>query len=510
MAQQTYRANLLSADFPFLSENFGRSVIVGQYDQNTSKQADPSQQDKTSNAGIPQLFYCHNVVPTQQGIQSVGFEQLTVALPGETQFAGVLSLRDSYDRKAYLGYTSDGRFYITTTPYSSWTLKYSNASAAGKLVTRAYAQGITYIYISTVGCFKYNFDTNALEGVALAGLNPAAVLGVVSLSGYLCVWTATTFAWSAIANPTDFVPSLSTGAGGGSVEGAAGALVVCASANIGILGYTTGNIVAANYTGNSQYPFIFRALPSSGGLKKASHADYDSLSGQQYAYTTSGMQLCDVQRAQTVLAAVTDFISGGEFEDCDSVTGTFTKETLSSAMVKSVKLVANRYLIISYGKTSFTHAILVDIQLKRFGKFKINHVAVIDLILGEETADVAKNSIGFVQADGAIKVVDYNSQVTASDAIAVLGKYQFMRNRLLQLNEIEFENIEAGDTFTVRVATSTDGKNSTLSAELPVAESTALYRKYNIRKTGVNHSLFLTNNFRLNTLLLNFTVHGRR
>ena len=510
MAQQTYRANLLSADFPFLSENFGRSVIVGQYDQNTAKQADPAGQDKTSNAGIPQLFYCHNVVPTQQGIQSVGFEQLTAPLTAETSFVAVLPLRDSQDRKAYLGCTSDGRFYVTTSPYSTWTLKLTSEPAAGKLVTRAYTQGVTYIYIANVGCYKYDFDTNTLVSVVLSGLTAANILGVVSISGYLCAWTADAFAWGAIADPTDFVPSLSTGAGGGAIEGAAGALVVCAAANIGILGYTTGNIVAANYTGNSQYPFIFRALPSSGGLKNAHHADYDSLSGQQYAYTTSGLQICDVQRAQMVLPAVTDFISGGEFEDCVSSTGVFTKETLTTAMVKALKMVANRYLIISYGKTSFTHALMLDTQLKRFGKFKINHVDVVDLILGEETADVAKNSIGFVQADGAIQVVDYNSQVDASDAIAVLGKYQFMRNRLIQLNGIEFENIEAGDTFTLRVATSADGKNDILSAALTPDDVTTLYRHYPTRLTGVNHSLYLTGNFRLNTLILNFGVHGRR
>jgi len=510
MAQQQYRANLLSANFPFLSENFGRSVIVGQYDQNTSKSADPSTgQDRTANAGIPQLYYCHNVVPTQQGIQSVGFHQLTAPLSAETQFVNVLALRDSLDRKAYLGYTSDGRFYITKTPYSTWTLVLTSAPAAGKLVTRAYVQGVTYIYIANVGCYEYNFGADTLDAVTLTGLTASAVLGVTSLSGYLLVWTADTIAWSATGDPTDFVPSLSTGAGGGSVEGAAGALLVCAAANVGILGYTTGNVLSANYTGNSQYPFIFRALPSSGGLKNVKHADYDSLSGQQYAYTTSGMQLCDVQRAQTVMPDVTDFISGSEFEDCTSATAVLVKEKLSSAMVKSIKMVANRYLIISYGKTALTHALMYDTQLKRWGKFKIAHVSVVDLILGEETVDVAKNSIGFVKADGSIQVVDWDSSVEATDAIALLGKYQFMRARLLQIDSVEFENIEAGDTFTVKDLVSLDGKNTTTTT-LTVAASTNLYRKYNCRLVGVNHTLALSNSFRLNTLLLTFNVHGKR
>lgn len=507
MAQQQYRANLLAANFPLLSENFGRTVIIPQYDQNASKAADASNPDKTSNAGIPQMYYCHNVVPTQQGFQSVGFHTLIAAIGGVTDFVSVLALRDSSDNKAYLGYRADGSIYVSLSPYSSWI--YKGNIGANRLVTRAYVQGVTYIYSSGIGCYKYDFASNTVVSVNLAGLNAGAVIGVTSLSGYLIVWTATTFAWSAIANPTDFVPSLSTGAGSGAVEGAAGALVVCAAANIGILGYTTGNVVSANYTGNTNYPFIFRALPSSGGLKNAAHADYDSLSGQQYAYTTSGLQLFDVQKAQMVLPEITDFISGSEFEDCDTATGVFIKETLATAMVKAIKMVANRYLIISYGKTSFTHAIYIDTQLKRFGKFKIAHVDVIDLILGEESADIAKNSIGFVKNTGQVVTVDYDSSVEATDAVALLGKYQLSRSRLLQMDSIEFENIEAGDTFNVKLLASLDGRN-TSAYNLVLAESAGFYRKYNCREVGVNHSLFLTGSFRLNTLILNFNVHGRR
>lgn len=510
MAEQTYRANLLAAQFPFLSERFGRSVIVGQIDQAISKAADSGQTDKVANAGIPQLYYCHNVVPTYDGYQSVGYHTLIDQLaPTETSFVGVLVLRDSLDRKGYLGYTADGRFYISKSPFSGWTLLTTIAGAAGKLVTRAYVQGVTYVYIANVGCYKYNFSTDLLEAVTLTGLTVANVLGVVSLAGYLCVWTKDTFAWSAIANPTDFVPSLSTGAGSGSIEGAAGALVVCAAANIGILGYTTGNVVAANYTGNSQYPFIFRALPSSGGTRLAQHIDHDSLSGQQYAYTTSGLQLVDVQKAATIFPEITDFISGSEFEDCDISTGVLTKEKLTTAMVKAVKVVANRYLVISYGKTSFTHAIYVDLQLKRFGKLKVNHVQVVDLVLGEESVDVPKNSIGFLQVSGKVVTVDYDSSVAATDACAFLGKYQLVRGQVMQLNAVEFENIEAGDTFSVKDFVSLDGKNAT-SNTLTLDSSVGLFRRYVCRLIGLNHALFLTGNFSLNTLILKFKQAGRR
>lgn len=510
MAQQTYRANLLSASFPFLSEQFGRSVIVGQYDHTTVKAADSAVQDKTANAGIPQLYYCHNVVPSQNGLQSAAYYTLIAQLsPSEVSFVDVISLRDSQDRTAYLGYTTDGRFYISKTPFSAWTYLLTVSAGAGKLVTKAHVQGTTYIYIAEVGCYKYNFDTDTLDTVTLGGLTASAVLGVTTLSGYLIVWTADTIAWSAIADPTDFVPDLATGAGSGSAEGAAGAILLVAAANIGLIVYTTGNVLSANYTGNSQYPFQVRALPSSGGLKNSKHADYNSVTGQQYAYTTSGLQLFDVQRAQTVLSEITDFISGSKFEDCDSNTGVFTVTNLTEAMVKAIKFVANRYLIISYGIDEYTHAIFYDTQLKRYGKLKITHKAVIDLVLGEEESDIARNSVGFLQIDGTVKVLNFDMYAEASDSVAVLGKYQFMRSRMLQLDSVEFENIQAGDSFTVKDLVSLDGKNTTAHT-LTVAESSGYYRKYNCRLVGKNHSLFLTGSFALNSLVLTFNVHGRR
>lgn len=510
MARQSYRGNLLSANFPFLSENFGRTVIVGQIDQNVSKSADPAGQDKTHNAGIPQMYYCHNVVPSQQGIQSVGYSQL-IAPPADKVFVGMLSLRDALNRVAYLGYTSTGEFYISLTPFSSWSLIATVPEAVGKLITRAYVQGVTYVYIANHGCYRYDFATNQLVPVTLNGLEPTAVLGVTTLSGYLIVWTADTVGWSAIADPTDFVPSLATGAGSGSVEGAAGSIQMCAAAYAGFLIYTTGNVVAVTYTGNSQYPFIFRALPSSGGLKKIIHADYDSSAGQQYAYTTSGMQLFDIQKAQTVLSDLTDFLAGSEFEDCDVTTGVITKTKMSinTSMVKAVKLVANRYLIVSYGLTSYTHAILFDLQLKRFGKFKIPHIQCVDLLLGDDSQDVPRQSIGFLQADGTVKFANFEPYADTSDTVALLGKYQLVRSRNLQLHSVELENIEAGDSFQLRDAVSLTGKETTLYS-MTLAEESPLYRKYTTRLTGKNHSLMLTGPFSLNSLILTFSVQGGR
>ncbi len=510
MAQQIYRANVLPSGFPFISEQFGRTVIVGQIDQIKSRALGDGEADMLAHSGQPQLYYCHNVMPTEQGLQSVGYSQLVAPLaPTETAFVDVLALRDSLDRTAYLGYTSDGRFYTSQAPFTSWTYETTIAGAAGKVVTKAYAQGYTYIYIANVGCYVFDFVAATLTPVTLGGLVPSVLLGVTSLNGYLITWTAYTIAWSAIANPIDFVPSLSTGAGSASVEGAAGAILLVTPANGGLLVYTTGNVVAASYTNNSQYPFSFKPLGSTGGLKDVKHCDKDSLSDEQFAYTTSGMQQLTIQLAKSTIPQFTDFLAGSEFEDCDVTSGTLTKTVLSTPLVKSVKLVANRYLVVSYGMGTYTHALVYDTLLKRFGKLRIAHTACIDLNLGQAGTNIPRKSLGFLQIDGTILVANFDSYAPAPDSIAILGKYQFMRTRTLQLDSIEFENIQATDAFALRILSSDDGKNVTMST--PVLKVTdGLYRKYTMRTVGVNHSLILSGTYSLNTLVIAFNVHGRR
>lgn len=511
MAQQTYRANLFSPSFPFISDQFGRSVIMGQLDHvEKSGSLDPSGQEKISKFGTPQMYYCHNVMPSANGLQSVDYAQLIAPEIGVTTFKGIISLRDAQDRTAYLGFTEEGNFFVSLSPYTSWIFKTYVSSLGGKTITRAYVQGTTYIYISNVGCYKYDFSTNNLVLVTLNGLNATEVIGVTSLSGYLIAWTTDTVGWSAIADPTDFVPSITTGAGSGSVEGITGALKICAAAHAGFLAYSTGNVVAVTYTGNSQFPFSFRALPSSGGSKDVNHIDYDSLAGQQYAYTTYGFQVFDIQKAQSVLPELTDFIAGSEFEDCEVSTGVFTKTKLTTSMKKAVRLIANRYLVISYGISELTHAIVYDAQMRRFGKLKITHVQAIDLLLGTDAVDVPRNSIGFLKANGQVVSLDFDAYITANDTVALFGKYQLVRSRLLQLDGIEFENVEAGDTFTVRVLPSIDGKNAGTAQVLPVAETSGFYRRYSSKAVGKNVGIMLTGSFSLNSFILNFHVHGKR
>lgn len=506
MAQITYRANLSAKAFPFLSQNWGRSVIVPQYDNTFNRQV-ASTEDTDKDVGIPQIYYCHNVMPHQQGFQSIGYGQLINSVVGITDyFTECFLIRDGDDNKAYLGVTAAGKLYISVG--NVWVLK-SITYPAGD-ITVSYVSGTTYIYIANYGCIKYDFSTGTFVSITLTGLDPTKIIGVAYSAGYLIAYSQTEVSWSSTIDPTDFTPSLVTGAGGGAVENARGAITAVVAHVQGFIVYTTNNAIAALYSGNSRYPFNFREIVASGGLKHLDQVTYDANSGNHYAYTTSGLQLVSTSQTQTILPELTDFISGKLFEDYDEVTGAFSSTTLSATMQKSIAMVSDRYLVISYGIVSLTHALVFDLTTKRWGKLKIPHVKCFEYsIPATQVIETPRESIAFLQQDGTVKIVDFSVTSAGSSGVIALGKYQFVRQRLLQLDEVCIENVPQGASFSCNILSSFDGKNPTVSVPT-LLDSSGLFRRYGTRAIGINHSLILKGAFSLVSLELVFNIHGKR
>lgn len=512
MAQVAYRANLSAKSFPFVSDNFGRTVIVPQYDNTFNRQVS-SDQDSDKDVGIPQIYYCHNVMPHAQGLQSVGYDVvIPPASPAVTNFDLIYAIRDESGYKTYLGITSTGDFYVYTSATgpgnpTEWT--YIRTYPAGLLVTVAYVAGITYIYIATQGCIRFDFASNTFVTVTLTGLSVPDTLGVVGAAGYLIAWTKTAVAWSSTIDPTDFVPSLVTGAGGGNVSDMKGTITVCAPHIQGFIVYATENAVASIYSGNARYPFNFRPITNSGGLASPDLLGIDTNTGNHYAYTTYGLQTITTNGAQVNWPEITDFVAGKLFEDFNETTNAFSLTVLSATMRKRLQVVAGRYLIISYGVSGLTHSIVYDIAQKRFGKLKLPHVDVFEYNYPSiAVTETPRQSLGFLQADGTAKVVDFSVNYAGSNGVLVLGKYQFVRSRLLTLDTIDVENVQSSANFDLKVFTAVDGKNFAVYSPTLLLEDGRL-RKYGYDKTGKNHSLCFKGQFHVESLELAFHVHGR-
>lgn len=519
MSQIVYRANLSSAFFPFVSEYQGRTVIVAGQDNNFNRTLQSSA-DSDKDIGIPQLYYCHNVLPNGNGLQSVGYEQ-RVGGPGIGVMQQIFTIReDSSGSKGYMVQAFDGFRVVQdeAVGYLGVLNKFWNGAGfvspfvpGPGSVSLAHVSGITYICISGNGIFKYNFSLNRLELVPISGLDITKIVGITESNGYLVAYSASAVAWSSTIDPTDFIPSLQTGAGGGSVEGIKGQ-ITCASPTLnGFTIFTQVNAISVLYTGNSRYPFQFSECTGAGGVASLERVTYEADSGYNYVYTSKGFQVIQPKSAQTVFADLTDFLAGQYFEDFDEATQKFVYTTLTSPMGKKLTLIAARYLIVSYGISALTHCIVYDTVQKRFGKLKIPHVDCFEYeLLTENVSDVPKKAIAFLQVDGTLVVVNFALSFTNRNGVAMLGKYQYVRSRRLQLQTADIENPTVGGKMSCALITSFDGKNADLTTAGQVLRAGRNVTTYGFGSpVGINHSIFVQGCFNLAVIELAFNVHGR-
>lgn len=509
MTQINYRANLTAAEYPFISDFQGRTIIVPGPDQNFSRQLS-SPRNKDKDIGIPQAYYMENMIPTDAGFSSVGYIQ--VGYPpadGNVGFRGKpIQVRDASENLCLFASCADGSNYVLLAANTAW-VKTTTVIPGDGGVTSAHVNGETYIYFGSVGCFKYVFATNILTPVALTSLTPANILGITTSNGFMLAYTKTDLLLSSSVDPTDFTPSLATGAGGGPVQSTKAPITCAVPHVIGIMVYTKKNIVAGYYTGNASYPFTWKELVGSGGLASDDLVAFDGNSTSQYAYTTDGFQLVDTNNASVIFPQLTDFLSGSQYESFDLNTLTFSQTDLSANMLKSVSQASSRYVLVSYGVNALTDIIYYDISLARFGKLKTPHVSVFEYsLIDSNVVETPRRSIGILQADGTVKVVVMSYNVTGSNGVLVLGKYQYDRNDYLKLLKIDLENIKNTSNFNCSVISSINGKD-TNPVSVTLLNASPKSRSYGCHTTGINHSVILNGSFQVNSMVLNFVNIGK-
>lgn len=319
--------------------------------------------------------------------------------------------------------------------------------------------------------------------------------------------------WSSAITETDFTPSLITGAGGGEVQGLIGSLVCCVPHTKGFLIYGTNNIIAATYSGNSRFPFDTQPIVGSGGITSSTLVTVDANTTGHFAYTTSGLQAVALGNSQVLLTDVTDFVSGKLFEDWNDATQQFVQTELTDTMQKRIAIIANRYLVISYGINSLTHALVYDIITTRMGKLRIPHVQCFELpprILG--ITEISRQCIAFLGADGSIKSVNFDTRSSTSNGFLLLGKYQYVRARTLILDEVWIENIYDYSKFSLTAFVQLYGKTT---SSLPVlvpdsTDNTHRQAHYKARSEGENISLCLQGQFHLESGVIEFHPGGKR
>jgi len=507
MAQQEYKIDIKNSIFPMLSEQQTRTIIGS-----TAGEA-PGKEDK------PHIAYCHNVMPSKQGMDSVGFLSVIPVLstlPVGLSFSDVRVVYGTEMSRLYIAWDTNGNAYALPKGATAWralpaTIPATSSSTFSiDSITVGTVNGVSYIFFSKIGCFNYNESTNTLDEVTLTGLSIPDILGVVASSGYLVAYTNLAIAWSSTILPTDFVPSQVTGSGGGNVANIAGDIIFTTDNTLGLLIYTAANTVAGTYTGNAAFPFKFREVDNSKGGINLDRVAYEANSKEQFIYSKAGLQAITSQRAENMLPEVTDFLAGRRFEDYNEITNLYeiTDLTGTETMVKKIKYIASRYLVISYGlpSTGFTHAIVFDTALKKLGKIRIDHVDVFEYIGAQ--SEISRESISFLLPTGEVKALNFSVTVPSAGLI-ILGKLQFVRNRNITLLEVEVENVPTDGTLVVSTQAALKGKAFSVVAG-SLKDTDELLRRYNFRSDAKNHSLIFAGQFNLVTAQVTYKVTGKR
>lgn len=542
MANQWTRVNLSAAEFPFHTDMWGRSIILPQYDQNYQQQTGIAVD--TKDKGVPQAFYMHNVTPTADGYQSIGYDTNVPALADATDFDYCYPLQTP-GLGRFLFSPARGKNYVFDQAVGAWVSTSPlpmNAIASNTFVTTAFIHGQTYINYSRYHTYIYDPVLKVMTQVAFTGLVDANVKGVCEANGYMLVWDDLTVSWSNATSETDFVPSLLTGAGGGSINDAKGRIVVCLPIAGGFLIYCEKNIVSAKYSGNINFPFIFAEVPGSSGVMSPNQVSWLSNLAAHYAWTSAGLQVVDKIQSKDSFPEVTDFLAAKIFEDFDEATLTLNQSFLGNQLNVLVTAIAERFVIISYGVSlpDYTHALVYDTSIKRWGKFKITHRACFqwntpnlsgaltygqlinttygalsnttygDLLVQINSFEQPRKTIAFLQGDGTVKIANFDLSESSANGVLILGKFQFQRNFFLTHQNTDVETTYTGNVFEHYLMPSLDGKQLLPPVKSKLYKRNPKSRNYLRRLSAQNISHLLIGSFNATSLVMNFTQGGQR
>lgn len=504
MAQGIFDINLQDTVFPLLSTQQNNTYI------NTK---DPDRQ--------PQVAYCHNVLPTKNGIRSVDYSLIVNAIPPiltNPELRAIKTVYSDNSSRCRVAWSKTGVAYLLTEGSNDWQILTVTTAPPRtdpgafdiNKVTTGTVNGKTYIHYSHFGCFLLDAGAAELYEVELIGLNALDVLGMSASTGYLIAYTDSSIVWSSTINPLDFVPSQVTGAGGGDISDTDGSIKFVTSNSLGLLIYSAGNIIAATYTGNAVYPFKFRVVEGSKGGVTLDLVGYNNTDSDQYVFSRAGLQTVTSQRANIILPEVTDFFNGNEFEDFNIATKLFERTELSLlvTMRKQVTFIGSRYLVISYSLPTsavFTHAIVYDTALKKLGKLRINHVAVTEGIAVGEVKSAL--TLAFLKEQG--DMFNLNIVARSGYGVAVLGKVSFSPSRLITLLGVEVANHSIGFELSVSSHASINGYDYTVVDGVNSLNDNKL-KKYAFRNTASHHSIVLIGQFDLVNCQITYTVSGSR
>lgn len=548
MAQVISAVNLGSAVIPFMATYKGQSVLVpNRTDSTAGPNRDFNGDTLEAASNVAQLYWGENILPTQEGYGAVSYLQALGAINSTSPVSYTFTVYDGNGSKALIAVLENKEVWGVCGEITSWTqitlpAEFDPADITGNL-TNATAYGEVYLFYPGVGPFKLTIQTLTLTAVEFEGLDISVVDGICDSQSYIIAWGKTIVAWSSALDALDFVPSDITGAGAGTPEGVKGQILYCKTISKGFIIYTSATTMAAEYSGNTRFPWIFRAINGGSGIADFKNVSQDSALSSHFAWTSAGLLEVNTLSCTARFPQLTDFFAGRIWEEFNPATKDVDRARLSEQVKVRLAFIASRYFVASYGHPNrdvFDYAVVFDTALKRWGRLRYPHVQVIEITADMEfdpityletepnpythyeqsynsmvnwnnTPAKAKLTLGFVSPDGKVHVVNSSFNHSGANGVAVLGRYKLTRGHLCTLTGIDIQGTFPNEGLTVSDVHTLNGVDRVATLQpVTLLNSGDVTRKYGVRAVGENHSIVLEGNFHLVSLVLSMTQNGRR
>ena len=575
MAQYNFRLNVTAAQFPFLSYQGGATVITPNQDTYYIKPNAFSGTESDKNIGVPQIMFCENVMPTSFGVQSVNFINSTNPFDGGVLVADQLFYVISpVDGQRYLTNFDrvSGRLYIYSHEQKHWQMMFTGPAHDFPYATVAIVQGRTFVYLrGMTGLWEflgYNTFTGFFNGVDITPLgisDLSSFSGIVGANNYLILYTPYALYYtipdSIPGNIPDFTPSLGpTGAATETPSVLRGLIEVCFPVADGFVMFTSTSIIAAYYSGNIRFPWSYRELENSAPIVSLDSVAVDRENYARYVNTTGGILKLAKSSATPMYPEATEFFSTGRYEYYDWPTHSILFRDTTEPVNIGVAYVGGRWLVLSYGERAeniFTHAIIWDEHLKRWGKVAVHHVRAIEFFgvapPGEEITNDPKTyqdlldaqwtyqylidaglpysifgganfpgnptlglqykSLGFVTDNGIVQIIDFTVKPQEDPiSVAMFGKIQLTRNHRFKITDVWSENFNLGQptNYTNLNIIATKDMRNTLKIVpgwVRSAENQMVHHQFHGCE-GANHILRYEGDFILSSIIVRGTPTG--
>lgn len=568
MATRKIRMNIAASSFPLLSKLTGRSIIIPAPGNVEATVSDTSSNSQAAQTIRPQPLYMQNFMPIPAGLASVMLvEDIVPSQPLAQKImmrTNLHIIRDELDtRVLYLSDPLNNYIYDVNVGYwkrfDTVVPSGKNAPTGKETVTVAYVKGQTYVCIDNYGIYQYSLsDRTFLPITGVTGIDPTAVKGVCSAGPYLIAYDSTTIYWSNVNNPLDFTPSLITGAGSTKVLAVRSPISILSPIPDGFIIYTSHNAVYGQTTGDMNTPFIYKEIEGFTGLSSTADLSIaNSVTTSQIAWTPTGLVEVNSQATLNSFPELTVFIQGKTVETYNETTDVIEIDSTESVLNYKFRIIGGRYITISYSLSSeaeFTHALIYDIGLKRWGKMAYRHIDMFEASVPSpyrrvrcSDVSLACNStlsnwdldnapikdrrcnsftdvqlaytdpakiLGILTSDGHLHTIvtssfdDYDNSLdfTYPTPFVMFGDYALDRKNITDIISVEVDHIGNASVLSIETHTAyTDNPLISVPVVSPIDTN-----MYNCRVTGRNHKVRVKGNALLSTLIIEAMSTGAR